>query len=72
MTIRDIEQSALENLCDTCGGEGFGRHECHPDRLRCSDCNGAGYVPTELGEKVLDLMRHNFRPMLQDVTTGMS
>lgn len=50
----------LETVCLFCEGTGRG-HVC-----RCRDCNGAGYVPTEAGRKILALMQHNFRPMLDD------
>jgi hypothetical protein len=30
-------------------------------------CDGAGYEPTVFGEKVLALMRHNFKLMLRNV-----
>jgi RecJ-like exonuclease len=52
----------LEIPCPCCDGRGWEwySHE------RCDVCDGAGYMPTDLGEKVLALMRHNFRPMLED------
>jgi hypothetical protein len=31
----------------------------------CSECEGACYVPTKDGERVLALMRHHFTPMLR-------
>jgi DnaJ-class molecular chaperone len=57
----------LEECCDRCLGEGGRWNEYSDYWHRCGQCNGAGHVPTEFGEKVLALMRHNFRPMLQDV-----
>lgn len=57
----------LEKRCDVCGGRG-GSRECDHCRWDpCGSCNGSGYKPTDFGKKVLDLMRHNFRPMLKDV-----
>ncbi len=55
----------LEERCNHCGGKGWYSSE-KMGRSRCGFCNGAGYVPTETGEAVLALMRHNFRPMLED------
>lgn len=57
----------LEIVCDQC--EGTGTYD-EGDRIerRCGYCDGSGYIPTEFGKRVLALMRHNFRPMLQDVT----
>lgn len=33
----------------------------------CPECRGAGYIPTPFGERILALMRHNFRPMYEEV-----
>lgn len=57
----------LETPCGKC--QGHGRHDegDHKQR-RCDWCNGSGYEPTDVGELVLSLMRHNFKPMLQDAT----
>lgn len=57
---------SLETICEKCEGSGIFRDS--GKRCRCDWCNSAGYVPTEFGEKVLALMRHNFKPMLQDAT----
>jgi DnaJ-class molecular chaperone len=63
---RTVFRGSLEVPCDSCDGNGRRRKE--GEWVRCSMCNGAGYIPTETGEKVLALMRHNFGPMLQDTT----
>lgn len=39
------------NECDGRGGDGAGEE--------CLACDGTGYIPTELGEKILSLIRHN-------------
>lgn len=54
----------LEESCHACLGEGCLRGR--EGFVHCCVCNRAGYIPTEFGEKVLALMRHNFRSMLQD------
>jgi DnaJ-class molecular chaperone len=57
---------ALETPCDKCRGRGwysFGGGE----KEACPVCDGAGYEPTVFGEKVLALMRHNFKLMLRNI-----
>lgn len=49
----------LETLCNSF--EGAGGTATHWDWIECSRCHGAGYVPTEFGEQVLELIRHNLR-----------
>jgi DnaJ-class molecular chaperone len=61
-----VRRPTLEEPCQKCEGSGLFT-ECRRQR-RCDWCQGAGFIPTEFGERVLDLMRHNFRPMLQDAT----
>lgn len=60
------ESGPLEILCRECGGSGDtdGYGKLH----RCPVCDGSGWETTEFGERVLELMRHHFRPMLQDIT----
>jgi DnaJ-class molecular chaperone len=59
---KTIELPELETKCEDCGGKGF-----HPNYAgRCYGCHGTGYITTEFGEKVLELMRRNFRLMLKD------
>jgi hypothetical protein len=54
----------LEVVCPACNGSGGDRELGVWNH--CPECKGARYVPTEEGEKILELMRHNFRPMLRD------
>jgi DnaJ-class molecular chaperone len=61
------EHADLETVCDICDGAGRWDTRQEEGWHRCSICNGAGYVPTEYGKKVLALLRHNFRSMLEDV-----
>ncbi|MDB5296824.1 MAG: hypothetical protein JWO31_2807 [Phycisphaerales bacterium] len=63
-TMTPTEVPELETPCEWCEGRGW--YTDAQRRVRCSDCGGAGHVPTEFGERVLSLMRHNFRPMLED------
>jgi DnaJ-class molecular chaperone len=58
----------FERRCEACRGDGSYRGR--DGRVRCGICNGSGWVPTEWGEKVLALMRHNFRPLLEDAAGG--
>lgn len=56
----DETNLVLENPCTACEGSG-GRMGYVNDWHECDKCSGAGYVPTEFGEKLLDLIRHNLR-----------
>lgn len=56
----------LEVICSICNGspnssDDYGR------KYKCQSCDGSGYMTTELGEKVLSLMRHHFKPMHDDL-----
>ncbi len=57
----------LETVCHICAGEGGSLREDTGEWMRCHTCGGSGYETTELGEAVLDLMRHHFRPMYDDM-----
>ena len=71
MSLLDLARDLpLETLCPVCHGSG-GDDSSYPEqRWRCGTCKGVGFVPTEFGKKIVELMRHNFKPMLQDVSTG--
>jgi DnaJ-class molecular chaperone len=56
----------LEEHCSECYGKG-GDDQDGTGWHRCGVCNGSGYEPTELGEAILTLVRHNLEPMLQDI-----
>jgi DnaJ-class molecular chaperone len=56
---------ALESKCDVCDGRGWSWEK--GDKCRCGVCDGAGYVPTDLGEQILSLVRHNLRPMYDEL-----
>jgi hypothetical protein len=56
----------LETKCPECDGSG-GEYAYDEEKWwPCHHCRGAGNVPTPDGERVLALMRHNFRWMLKD------
>lgn len=54
----------FEELCVVCKGRG--KHRGYHGDERCDTCDGAGYTTTEVGQRILDLMRHNLKPMLED------
>jgi DnaJ-class molecular chaperone len=59
----------LEVPCEKCKGRGwysYGGGQKEP----CPVCDGAGYEPTAFGDRILALMRHNLKPMLQDAQDG--
>jgi DnaJ-class molecular chaperone len=49
----------LEKKCEHC--QGHGRVPGDYYNSACSKCWGAGYVPTEVGEAILALMRHHLQ-----------
>lgn len=49
----------FETLCICC--EGGGGWMSYGDWIECHKCYGTGYIPTELGEAVLELLRHNVK-----------
>lgn len=58
------ETFELETKCTSCLGTGTYWQDSSPDQLVCELCDGAGLVPTEQGEKILELLRHNIRPLI--------
>jgi hypothetical protein len=62
------ELGLLELPCPACGGRGRYRPEGVTDVRDCFVCDGAGFKPTELGKQILELMRHNLRPMFERMT----
>lgn len=56
------ELTELECVCSVCNGnKGSHTGEEESGWSDCYNCNGSGYVPTEAGKRILDLMRHNSR-----------
>jgi DnaJ-class molecular chaperone len=55
----------LETVCCECNGTGTIESR-YNGTSNCEKCGGSGFVTTEKGARILDLMRHNFKVMLQD------
>jgi len=55
------DDSEFEVTCAKCKGtrsEYKSEDDCYVD---CSACNGSGFQPTQLGARILALVRHNAR-----------
>ena len=50
----------LETKCKDCNGRGWFTAD-EGGRDDCAACGGSGFVPTAIGARVLDLVRHNSR-----------
>ncbi len=64
----NVDLGKLEEPCDACQGEG--RSRGRNGMSQCNICNGAGTIPTVTGARILNLIRNNFRSMLNDATEG--
>jgi len=53
----------LEKMCASCKGTGWCESIKEDDGGwgTCSDCAGTGFIPTEIGARILELVRHNSR-----------
>jgi hypothetical protein len=61
----------LEVVCVNCrGAGGWSGSARGPAWTACGRCGGSGYVTTEVGRKVLDLIRHNLKLLLHDADQG--
>jgi len=58
MEQQDSQVPVLEVTCPECKGKGFFENAYVWGRDRCPTCDGAGYVPTEYGKRVLALLKH--------------
>jgi Tryptophan RNA-binding attenuator protein inhibitory protein len=64
--VDSLTSVELEEPCASCGGQ---RGEMELGNwYPCPICEGAGYVPTRFGKKILDLLKHNFNPLLRAAT----
>lgn len=62
----------LEKRCSLCEGEYCCREWIDPitnERVGvyCPKCNGFGCIPTEQGDRILDLVRHNLKPLIVEI-----
>lgn len=58
----------LEIVCDNCNGKG-GWVDDRPNGVgmwHCSECHGAGYLPTEAGKAIYAMISHNFRRIMHE------
>lgn len=51
----------LETVCPECEGDNDYNANAYGPWRPCGSCGGAGYIPTDLGAKIIDLIRHNIR-----------
>lgn len=58
------ELPVLQVKCQRCEGAGALRDGSMCPWADCYQCDGAGFIPTEAGKKVLALVRRHFRAML--------
>jgi DnaJ-class molecular chaperone len=58
------EMAHLEISCKDCDGKGMIPDHITPNA--CPACGGSGFSRSELGQRVLDLVRHNFRILLRE------
>jgi hypothetical protein len=52
-----VAVNRLERQCDICDGEGGWKDGRNGKRSECADCEGTGFVLTELGEQIYSFMR---------------
>lgn len=65
MNLNDIE---LENPCFPCFARGYNL-EPEIGKVTCVHCDGAGFIPTQIGKRILDLIRHNIPNLLDNNLT---
>jgi hypothetical protein len=58
----------METLCQECEGEGG--HTEGGDWVRCYNCRGAGFLPTDFGRRVLALVGHHFDRLHNGMAQG--
>lgn len=51
----------LESECLDCQGTGNNYVSADDEFAICSHCNGSGLIPTPIGLRILELVRHNSR-----------
>ena len=59
--IEDLcDKISLEYVCKICNGRGLFFDKRLQKTVPCHTCEQSGYETTLLGEKVLNLLKHNF------------
>ena len=58
--IKTLE-SSLETKCAHCGGTGVIERMYDTSDDLCSECLGAGYIATDFGKRIIQLVRHQSR-----------
>ena len=56
---KELAEVELEVVCTYCHGKGRWQEDGNGRDRVCGMCDGAGYIPTEFGVRVLQLVRHN-------------
>lgn len=60
-TAEQLLSVDLETKCTLCAGRGGDRD--YDGWRDCTRSGGSGYVPTEVGKRLLSLIGHNFRSL---------
>lgn len=55
------DSALLEISCAVCLGKRMQYDRDNDSFKECPACNGSGFVPTAIGARILDLIRHNSR-----------
>lgn len=66
--MSDKQDPILETPCETCEGKGWIFE--YDGNLTCNMCGGSGFSRTLLGQRVLELMRHNFKVLMRELIEG--
>jgi len=66
---KQMQLPLLETVCGECGGNG-GQKGCHFWET-CDACNGTGYILTDDGKAILELVRHNGKTILRESMLGI-
>ena len=57
----------LEKICPRCKGAGGEKIDYDSVFDVCVQCGGSGYIATPMGERVIAIMHHNFKPIAMKV-----
>lgn len=67
--LNDKNIGSLENRCEQCKGDG-GTNE-YSFWATCDNCQGTGYIPTQNGEAILELIQHNMKNLLRQAISDI-